>query len=161
MQSSNALGPSKTSKKVQILQDWTQNISRLILEILQLLGICQSGKMISGAHLKILFSRFWHNPEGLQISSPFLVCINLLERSSDFQEPVEVSYKISAFNRVAENYEECSEGVASVSLKSMDTRNVKCVAVENIALKDEHYNDDGDLLLQVRYDIKRFFRRIY
>ena len=117
--------------------------------------------MISGGQLKILFSRFWHNPEGLQISSPFLVCINLLERSLDFQEPAEISYKISAFNRVAENYEECSEGVASVSLRNKDRRNVESVAAENIALKDEHYNDAGDILLQVRYDIMRLFRLLY
>jgi len=105
--------------------------------------------------------RFWHSPEGVQISSPFLVCINILERSSDLQDPVEVSYKISAFNRETENYEDCSEGFASVSLKNKDRKNVESVAAENIALKDEHYNDAGDLLLQVRYDVVRFFRRLY
>ena len=98
--------------------------------------------------------RFWHSPEGLQISSPFL-----LETSSDIKDPIEVSYKISALNRETENYEKCSEGVTTVSLQNKDRKSLESVAAENIALKDEHYTDAGDILLQVRYAVLRFFSR--
>ena len=47
-----------------------------------------------------------------------------------------------------EQYDEGPEGVTSVVLDRSDQ--IKSVGVENVTLKDENYNENGDILLKVR-----------
>ena len=113
-------------------------------------GIFQSGKRSSSENHPFQFSiifRFWTNEQGEKIFNPFLLCLNLLESKSTSDDPVEVTYKFSIYNRAEEQYDEGQEGVASVVLDRSDQ--IQSVGVENVTLKDENYNEDGDILLKV------------
>jgi len=92
--------------------------------------------------------RFWTNEQGEKIFNPFLFCLNLIESKSTSDDPVEVTYKFNMFNRALEKYDVGPEGVASVVLDGRDQ--IQSVGVENVALKDDNFNDDGDILLQIR-----------
>ena len=59
-----------------------------------------------------------------------------------------MTYKFNKFNKVLEKYDEGPEGVASIVLDGRDQ--IQSVGVENVALKDDNFNDDGDILLQLR-----------
>ena len=76
------------------------------------------------------------------------MCLNLLESKSTSDDPVEVTYKFSIYNRAEEQYDEGQEGVASVVLDRSDQ--IQSVGVENVNLKDENCNEDGDILLKLR-----------
>ena len=112
-------------------------------------GIFQSGKTPSSENhpCHLLICRFWTSEQGKKIFNPFLLCLNLLESKSTSDDPVEVTYKFSIYNRAEEQYDEGQEGVASVVLDRSDQ--IQSVGVENVTLQDENYNEDGDLLLKV------------
>ena len=76
------------------------------------------------------------------------MCLNLLESKSTSDDPVEVTYKFSIYNRAEEQYDEGQEGVASVVLDRSDQ--IQSVGVENVNLKDKNCNEDGDILLKLR-----------
>ena len=59
-----------------------------------------------------------------------------------------MTYKFKMFNRALEKYDVGPEGVASVVLDGRDQ--IQSVGVENVALNDGNFNDDGDILLQIR-----------
>jgi len=115
------------------------------------------GQGLDSKHFKIqlngvstvwnLSIRFWTNEQGEKIFNPFLFCLNLIESKSTSDDPVEVTYKFNMFNRALEKYDEGPEGVASVVLDGRDQ--IQSVGVENVALKDDNFNDDGDILLQI------------
>jgi len=91
--------------------------------------------------------RFWTNDQGERIFNPFLFCLNLIESKSTLEDPVVVTYKFNMFNRALEKYDEGPEGVAFVVLDGRDQ--IQSVGVKNVALKDDNFNDDGDILLQL------------
>jgi hypothetical protein len=59
-----------------------------------------------------------------------------------------VTYKFDIYNTAVEQNDEGPEGVTSVVLGRSDQ--IQSVGVENDALKDENYNEDGDILLKLR-----------
>eukprot|EP00091_Calanus_sinicus_P016573 TRINITY_DN36002_c0_g1_i1.p1 TRINITY_DN36002_c0_g1~~TRINITY_DN36002_c0_g1_i1.p1 ORF type:complete len:162 (+),score=29.12 TRINITY_DN36002_c0_g1_i1:300-785(+) len=97
--------------------------------------------------------RFWTNEQGEKIFNPFLFCLNLLESESSSCDPVEVTYKIAIYNRALDKYDESIEGVTALVLDRSDQ--IRSVGVENVTLKDENYNEDGDILLRVVYHSTR------
>jgi hypothetical protein len=113
-------------------------------------GIFQFGNISSSekhpCHHSIC--RFWTNEQGEKIFNPFLICLNLLESKSSSGDPVEVTYTFGIYNRAKEQYDKCPEGVTSVVLDRSDQ--IQSVGVENVTLKDENCNEDGDILLKLR-----------
>ena len=61
---------------------------------------------------------------------------------------MEMTYKFGIYNRSVEEYDERPEGVTSVALDRSDQ--IQSVGVENVNLKDENCNEDGDILLKLR-----------
>ena len=59
-----------------------------------------------------------------------------------------MNYKFGIYNREVEQYDEGPEGVISVVLDRSEQ--IKSVGVDNVALKDENYDEDGDILLNFR-----------
>jgi len=114
------------------------------------------GQGLDSRHFKIkingvttvwnLSIRFWINDQGEKIFNPFILCLNLVECKSSSDDPVEVTYKFNMFNRETEKYDEGAEGITLVGMDRRDQ--IQSVVVENITLKDEHCNEEGDILLQ-------------
>eukprot|EP00092_Neocalanus_flemingeri_P027366 GFUD01029681.1.p1 GENE.GFUD01029681.1~~GFUD01029681.1.p1 ORF type:complete len:466 (-),score=158.45 GFUD01029681.1:242-1639(-) len=92
--------------------------------------------------------RFWINEQGDKISNPFLFCLNMIECKSNLTAPVEVDYKIGLYNRAVEQFDEGPEGVTTVVIDRSDQ--IQSVGVENVTLEDDNYNENGDILLQLR-----------